>query len=75
MKTQIQHFYSSQFSVAADMHERMAEMQRAAGMHRLADASKQTAMARRISAANADMAPADCLAYGEWAAQTVKANS
>lgn len=67
-KTQIQHFYASQFSFAAQMHERMAQMQKDASLFGLAKDSKKTAMARRISASNADMGtPKETLDYGEWA--------
>ncbi len=75
MKTQMQHFYASQFEHSAGLHERMAEMQAKAGLHRLAQESKHTAIARRISAANADLGPEMALSYGEWAANTLKANA
>jgi hypothetical protein len=72
-KTQIQHFYASQFNFAAQMHERMAQMQKDAGLFSLAKDSQKTAMARRISASNADMGtPKEALDYGEWAAIQVE---
>lgn len=72
MNSQLNHFYASQFTYAAQMHERMAEFQEKAGLHRLAADSRKTAMARRISAANVEMGVSESLDFGQWAADTVK---
>lgn len=73
---QLTHFYRAQLSVAAQNHERMAEMQAAAGNHRLAADSRRTAQARRIASANVT-SPAsvkEALDYGEFGAATLAAN-
>ena len=70
MKSQKALFWQTNLNYAATMHEKMAEMQKSVGLHRLASESLKTAQARRIAAANVKDNAAEIsetLSYGEWA--------